>query len=54
MKNLEQLLAEEEKINPNGRYTQMLRDQVAAQKTGKSAQEIYITGSIAPKDPPAK
>jgi hypothetical protein len=25
---------------------QMLQDQIAAQQTGKSAQELYITGSV--------
>ena len=27
-------------------YIQMLRDQIHAQETGKSAEDIYITGSV--------
>ena len=34
-------------------YVQMLRDQIHAQETGKSAEDIYITGSVKrPKEAP--
>ena len=29
-------------------YVQMLRDQIHAQETGKSAEDIYVTGSVKP------
>jgi len=32
--------------SPNSKYAQMLRDQIHAHKTGKSTQELYITGSV--------
>ena len=31
---------------PESRMAQQIRNQIAAEKTGKSAQDLYITGSV--------
>ena len=47
MGKLEEMLARQEKRLPaDSKALQMLRDQIAAQKTGKSLEETYITGSV--------
>jgi hypothetical protein len=31
---------------PESKMAQQIRNQIAAQKTGKSAQDLYLTGSV--------
>lgn len=33
---------------PESRMAQQIRNQIAAEKTGKSAQDLYLTGSVEP------
>ena len=42
----EQLKRVEERHGPNNFMAQQIRNQIAAEKTGKSAQDLYITGSV--------
>ena len=47
MQHLKALLARAEKeYGPDRPGLQHLRDQIAAAETGKSAQELYLTGSV--------
>ena len=51
---LEELLERQEKrLDKDSPALQFLRDQIHAAKTGKSAQELYITGSVK-KEPVTK
>jgi hypothetical protein len=42
----ERLIRATERLGPDSPAVQMLRDQIAAQVTGKSAQGLYLTGSV--------
>ena len=42
----EQLDQEVQKRGQDSRVAQQIRNQIAAEKTGKSAQDLYITGSV--------
>ena len=41
-----QLVRLKERLGPDSPSVQMLQDQIAAEKTGKSAQDLYLTGSV--------
>ena len=43
---LERNIIEAEKEGLSPRFIQMLKDQLAAAKTGKSAQQIYVAGIV--------
>ena len=42
----EQLVREIEKRGENSPVAQMLRNQITAEKSGKTFQELYLTGSV--------
>jgi hypothetical protein len=47
MNNLEEALKDEiAKRGENSRWAQMLRNQIAAEKSGKSLRDLYVTGSV--------
>ena len=47
MFTLEEMLAKREKrLGQNHPAVQMLRNQIAADKSGKTFQELYLTGSV--------
>lgn len=47
MLNLEEMLKErEQRLGSNHPALQMLRNQIQAEKSGKTFQELYLTGSV--------
>jgi hypothetical protein len=47
MNSLEKALQHEiSKRGENSRWAQMLRNQIAAEKSGKSLRDLYVTGSV--------
>jgi hypothetical protein len=51
----EQLARETQKRGENSPMAQMLRNQIQAEKSGKSLQDLYLTGTVAKRDSsPAK
>jgi hypothetical protein len=47
MLTLEEMLKEEiQRLGQDHPSVQMLRNQIAAEKSGKSLQELYLTGSV--------
>jgi hypothetical protein len=46
----EQLAREIQRRGENSPVAQMLRNQLQAQKSGKSLQEMYLTGSVKKQD----
>jgi hypothetical protein len=47
MLNLEEMLRErEQRLSKDHPAVQMLRNQVQAEKSGKTFQELYLTGSV--------
>jgi hypothetical protein len=46
----EQLAREIQKRGENSPLAQMLRNQIEAEKTGKTSQELYLTGSVKKQD----
>lgn len=51
MLTLQEMLDEEIKLKgENSPLVQMLRNQIEAEKSGKTSQELYLTGSVKKQD----